>query len=144
MLESFLPFIKNHWILCSATLVCTILITFEELKDRLSGIGKVTVQELVLLINRNKAIVFDLRPAPEFTSGHIAGAINYYSGLQLPLNKSKGKEKNIDTAVIIFTNNKSLSSKIVAEFKQMGFTNLYQLTGGINTWLGADLPLVKK
>ncbi|MEE8043033.1 MAG: rhodanese-like domain-containing protein [Pseudomonadales bacterium] len=66
-------FIGNHIILASAFVVVLMLVVRNEVAR---GGKSVSPQQLVHMLNRDKAVVLDLRERKEFTEGHIIDAIN--------------------------------------------------------------------
>ena len=72
-MQQVLEFIGNHPILVGLffALLVALIIT-----ERRKGGESVTAQVLVRLVNKDDAIVIDLRDKNEFAAGHIAGAVN--------------------------------------------------------------------
>ncbi|MEI4867127.1 rhodanese-like domain-containing protein, partial [Klebsiella pneumoniae] len=71
MIDQLFEFVQNHPLLVGAfLLVLTAWIAYEV---RNSSSGGVTSGEATLLINREDAVVLDLREAGDFKAGHIAG-----------------------------------------------------------------------
>lgn len=101
----------------------------------------VTPGEATLLINREEALVVDVREADEFASGHVPEARNF------PLSKLAERigelEKHKDKPLIVCCASGMRSNKACAEFTKAGFSRLYNLAGGIDAWQAASYPLKK-
>ena len=92
------------------------------------------------LINREDALVVDVRDPGEFGTGHILGARN------VPLARIDAGEVDIkakDKPVILCCDTGNRSSKAAAGLKKLGFTNIVNLSGGIGAWRQAGLPVEK-
>ncbi|MEE9330801.1 MAG: rhodanese-like domain-containing protein [Methylophilaceae bacterium] len=106
-----------------------------------SGVSNVTPTEAVLLMNRAKMLILDVRDEAEFTAGHIQGAKH------IPLaeleNRVKELEKHKSKPVLLHCQ-RGMRSKTAAKLlTAQAFTQLYQLEGGLDKWVAAKMPLVK-
>lgn len=97
--------------------------------------------EATLLINREDAIVVDVREVDEFAAGHLPEAKN------LPLGKLAERldelEKFKAQPVILCCASGMRSNKACGELKKAGFGRLYNLAGGVDAWVGAGYPTKK-
>ena len=75
-IQKILQFAQAHWHLIAIFAVTLLLIIWEELKNSVNGISKIAAKDAPLLINRENAIIFDLRESKMFAAGHILGSIN--------------------------------------------------------------------
>jgi rhodanese-related sulfurtransferase len=78
------------------------------------------------------AVVLDVREADEFTSGHVAGAIN------VPVGSISGAKRVVprtDTPVYVYCLSGARASSAVSSLARMGYTNVVN-AGGINRWRG--------
>lgn len=86
-----------------------------------------------------KPVIVDVRTAFEFKSGHIAGAIHFPLG-----SESKATKKIASTTPIILICKTGHRSHAAAHTLQKnGFTDLYQLEGGMDRWRKEKLPVEK-
>lgn len=103
--------------------------------------GSVNTTEAVQLMNRDKAVVVDVRDAAGFASGHVIGAKN------LPLADLEAKlptaVKNKALPLIFVCANGASANKGVAIAKKLGYENAHALTGGMGAWRTANLPVEK-
>lgn len=101
-----------------------------------------TPAEATLLINRQDAAIIDVREAGEYATSHIINSRN------IPLAQLKGRaselEKQKDKPLIVVCETGQRSSGAIAILKQAGFTNLFNLQGGIGAWKQAGLPTAGK
>jgi rhodanese-related sulfurtransferase len=105
-------------------------------------VANLTPAEATLLMNREDALVLDVRETGEWGSGHITGARHITLG-QLDKRLSeldKFKEKPI--IVVCATGNRSSSA--CGQLKKHGFGKVFSLGGGISAWRDANLPLTTK
>lgn len=97
--------------------------------------------EATLLINREDAIVVDVREADEFSAGHLPDARNI-PGSKLAERISE-IEKYKDKPVIVCCATGMRSNKACAELKKNGFSRINNLAGGVDAWVGAGYPIKK-
>lgn len=97
--------------------------------------------EATLLINREDAHIVDVREADEFAAGHLPEAKN------IPVGKLADRigelEKFKDKPIIICCASGMRSNKACSELKKQGFEKLYNLSGGVDGWVGAGYPIKK-
>jgi rhodanese-related sulfurtransferase len=107
------------------------------------GGGKgVSVPEATLLINREDALVLDVRETSEWSTGHIASARHVALG-QLAKHMSE-LEKYKDKPVIVCCASGNRSSTACGTLKRAGFERVFNLSGGIGAWTSAGLPITTR
>lgn len=106
------------------------------------GAAKLSPAEATLLMNREDALVLDVRETGEWTSGHIPGA-RHITLAQLDKRISE-IEKFRDRPIIVCCASGTRSSSACGQLKKGGFQKVYSLAGGISGWLEANLPLTTK
>jgi rhodanese-related sulfurtransferase len=107
------------------------------------GGGKgVSVSEATLLINREDALVLDVRETSEWSTGHIPNARHIALG-QLSKHVSE-LEKFKDKPVIVCCASGNRSSNACGTLQRAGFPRVFNLSGGIGAWTGAGLPVTTK
>jgi rhodanese-related sulfurtransferase len=134
VLERFFEFMQHHPILFGTLGALTVIFFF--LENQRSG-RKISPQALGGFVNREKAVIIDLRDAKEFREGHISGSRN------IPLSSLKNhleelRELNVPIVMVCKMGQTSGSA-----VQQVGGTNLYRLESGITGWQGQNLPLIK-
>ena len=105
-------------------------------------VARLTPAEATLMMNREDALVLDVRETGEWGSGHIHGARHITLG-QLEkrlseLDKFKGKP------IIVVCASGNRSSSACGQLKKHGFDKVYSLGGGVSSWIEANLPLTTK
>ncbi|MCK9381266.1 MAG: rhodanese-like domain-containing protein [Sulfuritalea sp.] len=106
------------------------------------GAENLTPAQATLLINREDALVLDVRETGEWGSGHIAGA-RHITLAQLEKRMSE-LEKFKDRPIIICCATGNRSSSACGKLKKGGFEKVFNLRGGVSGWLEANLPLTTK
>ncbi|OOG76805.1 rhodanese-like domain-containing protein [Algoriphagus sp. A40] len=87
-------------------------------------------------------IILDVRTPEEVAAGKISGAITM--DFQQSDFLAKVKELPKDQEIYIYCAVGGRSSKAAELFIQEGFTKVYHLSGGINAWAGAGLPVTQE
>ena len=94
------------------------------------------------LMNREDAVVVDLRPAADFAKGHILGARS------IPLADLEKRAGELDKykakPVIVHCDDGNRAGGGVALLRRNGFANVVNLAGGYAAWQQAGLPVEKK
>ncbi|OAI51049.1 hypothetical protein AYO46_01700 [Betaproteobacteria bacterium SCGC AG-212-J23] len=141
-ITSLLQFIQKGYnpLLAATALISGAMLLWPLVRRRTGG-PWVDTARAIQLINREDALVLDVRDAPEYAAGHILGARN------LPLARidevageiAKRKEKPL----IVYDESGELVAKAAAALKRQGFTQVANLTGGLGAWRQAGLPVEK-
>lgn len=100
------------------------------------------VQEVSQLIkDKPEVVVIDVRTPQEHNQGHIEGSdlINFYD----PNFKEKIAELDKEVEYVIYCRSGGRSANAVSVMKQLGFTNVHNMTGGMLAWDRAGLPSEK-
>ena len=137
-MEQFFSFLGDHPILVGTFLLLLFLFFRNE---RTRAGATVGTQELVRLVNKENAVVLDVRERNEFMEGHIVDALNIpYASLESRLDEiSQHKE----TPIVIACKMGQHSGAAGTLLRKNGFTNVTRLTGGYTEWRAQNLPVVK-
>jgi len=119
----------------------TAAIIINELRRLTRGFKVLRPGEATALINRDNALVVDLRPVADFDKGHIPGSKNVLMSQFDPDNKQLTPAKSLPVVLVCKTG--MIASGAAQRLKKAGFEQVYVLDGGIAGWQQADLPLVK-
>lgn len=138
-MEHLSQFIINHWQLSLAFIVVLVLALVNELIAFKKKTKELSPQAVVSLMNNEQSVIIDIRDKESFKNGHIINSINASpEDFSLPkMNKYKGKP-------IILVCAKGLQAPGLAEKLRLQEFQPMVLSGGVNAWQLADLPLVKK
>jgi len=98
------------------------------------------VSEFSTKVAEAGVITLDVRTPIEFAEGHIEGArlIDFQSGNFE--NEISALDKNATYAVYCRSGNRS--GQAVKVMQDAGFTNVFNMNGGVIDWANAGLPLV--
>lgn len=106
------------------------------------GVQAVNPGQATLLLNREDALLLDVREGSEWKSGHVPGARHVaLSQLEKQLSEL---EKFKDHPVIVCCAVGNRSAAACGQLKKAGFGKIFSLTGGIEAWKDAKLPLTTK
>ncbi len=98
-------------------------------------------QDMVQLMNREKAIVIDVCQPDEFAQGHVVGAKN------VPLGDLEAKlpqvAKNKSNPVVMVCQVGARSARAAATAQKLGYENVQSLAGGLKAWQAANMPIEK-
>ena len=137
--DQFLYFLWNHPVLTGMWLVTLLAII---LYHRRSGGQAVAPQQAVMMINRQNAVVLDVRERKEFDAGHVVDAVN------MPMARLKQRlvelKKHRDKPILVVCKMGQQSGEAVRTLKESGYPDVYKLSGGITEWKAQSLPLVQK
>jgi phage shock protein E len=86
-------------------------------------------------------VILDVRSPEEYSDSHIANAVNINYNSRSFQNELEKLEKN--NKYLVYCRSGHRSSNAVKVMKNLGFTDLYNLTGGIQKWKRKSLPLAK-
>lgn len=98
--------------------------------------------EATLLINREEAVVIDIRDQGEYSKGHIPNA-RHLPLSELP-RRSGELEKFKDRPIILCCASGARSAAALSTLKKAGFDKLYNLRGGLFEWEKAGQPVTRK
>lgn len=141
-MTQFIEFFGNHPLLSGIWVVLFVLIVASWFKSMFSSIKAISPTQLTLLVNRENAVVVDIRSEDDFRKGHITGAKNLTQA-QIDAQQLAGLEKQKDAPIIVVCQAGMSANKAAASLAKQGFTKVSILQGGMGTWTGASLPVVK-
>ena len=98
--------------------------------------------EATLLINREDAIILDVREQGEYAQGHIPKARHIPAGEME--RRSKEMEKWKDHPVILCCATGARSNSAAGTLRKAGFNRIYNLRGGMMEWQKAGQPVSRK
>lgn len=134
-MEHLPEFVTNHWMLVTAFCVLLGLVVASTITTA-TGIPP---QEAVSMINREGAVVIDIRNATDFKAGHIIDAVNFpLADLAQAGDKLK---KYADKPLIVCCTSGNLAGQAARELKSQGIARAFALRGGIGAWRAENLPV---
>ena len=141
-MEEYINFAsKNYWLFVALGAVLTLIIV-TELRRFTQGYKEISPADAVLLINKEDALVLDVREANEQAQGSIIGSKHVaLSALSQNLdNIATDKDKPI----LVFCKTGNRSSQACKLLLKNSFTKVFGLKGGITAWINEQLPITKK
>ena len=134
---SVLKFVADNIYLVAIATVSGVMLMWPSLRR---GAG-VSVQQATLMINRQDALVLDVRESDEFEKGHVIGSRS------LPLGQIEARagelEKYKAKPVVLVCHSGNRSGMAVGRLRKLGFQQVFNLSGGVTAWQQAGLPLEK-
>ena len=134
-----MDFVRNNLLLIVVAVVSGAMLIWPLLR-RTTGGPWVDASGATQLINREDALVVDVRDPGEYGAGHILGARN------LPLTRLEGGEsgefaKRKDKPLVVYDDGGERAAKAAAALRKQGFGRVVNLTGGLGAWKQAGLPV---
>jgi rhodanese-related sulfurtransferase len=118
-------------------------------------IKEVDIAQLAAVLQQQAdTILIDVREPAEFAKQHIAGAVNYPRGvLEMNIHKhpkvaansnetERALQQLAQSPMYVICHSGGRSALATASLQQMGFTDIYSVSTGMQGWLDAKLPIV--
>jgi rhodanese-related sulfurtransferase len=134
-------FVKENALLLGLAIGSGIALLWPMLNRSSAGVTNINSTEAVLLMNRSKPLILDVRDAAEFAAGHIQGA-KHIPVAEL-VARMKEIEKYKDKPVLVHCQKGMRAKGACSILKAQQFTQLNNLQGGLDAWIEAKMPLVK-
>ncbi|NVK56311.1 MAG: rhodanese-like domain-containing protein [Alteromonadaceae bacterium] len=141
-MDQIIEFASNNFLLAGIWLALVVMLIYSYVNGLISPVKEVSVHEMTLLINREDALVLDIRAAKEFKAGHITGA-RQIKPEELREKDFAKLEKHKDTPIIVVCAMGNSARSTAATLTKDGFSKVYVLKGGMNAWTQAGLPVAK-
>ena len=119
----------------------TVALVATEVARLFRGYRTVQPAGLTALVNRDNALVVDLRPIGDFEKGHIPGSKNVQMSQFDPEARQLAAAKSLP--VVLVCKAGQVAGGAAKRLRKAGFERVYVLDGGIGGWQQASLPLAK-
>lgn len=137
MLEKF---IIEQWMLILVAVTSGLMLVWPMLTGGRRS-GTLSTLQATQLINQKDAVIVDIRDQGEYAAGHIMNAksipAKVFSDRKAELDKLKG------APIIISCDSGQRAGPAAQKLREMGFTDVHVLQGGLNAWKEAGLPVSK-
>jgi rhodanese-related sulfurtransferase len=137
-MENFFLFVGQQWMLVGALMMLVFLFIRHE---TMRGGEMLSVHQLSNKVNREGAVVLDVRDAAEYRQGHITDSIN------IPFAKVAERISELEPyrekPVILVDKMGQHSGSVGRQLAEAGFS-VARLEGGIMEWKNGNLPLVSE
>ncbi|WP_372881656.1 rhodanese-like domain-containing protein [Psychromonas sp.] len=142
-MQEYIDFFSNEPILSVAWVAIAAMLVQSLVKSKISGVKSIAAQDAIMMMNKQNAIIVDVRPADEYKKGHIVNAKN------IPVSQiDKGGfadiEKHKDSPIIVVCASGDRSSSAAGKLVKAGFGQVNNLSAGMSGWAAANLPTTKK
>lgn len=134
-----LDFLIANWYWVLMAVVSATLLAFPEL---LGGTGSrgIGLNEAIRKLNRERAVLIDIREPVERTTETIAQA--KYMPLEALENQLPTLVKNKDLPVLFICQSGARSVRAAKQARKLGYENSHSVSGGILAWKKANMPVV--
>ena len=136
-----MQFLQNNYLLVGLALVSGMMLLWPFISRLLGGAKQVDTLEAVQKINHDDALVIDVREPAEVAQGKIARA------KLIPLGELKNRigelEKHKSKPIIMVCRSGSRSAGACGMLSKQGFSEVYNLAGGMIAWQQSNLPVEK-
>ncbi len=134
-----MAFVTENIFLIAIALVSGSMLLWPTIAGFSSGAAGLDALGATRLINDRNPVLVDVRPEAEYAAGHLRDAIN------IPADDLEKRAAEIPAKrpVLLTCTTGMRSGKAVAKLKAAGREEVFNLTGGINAWATAGLPVVK-
>lgn len=134
-----MDFITNNILLIVVAFLSGAMLLWPALR-RSAGGPSISANEATQLMNREHAVLLDVREQDEFDRGHVPQA-KHVPLEKLAADPSLAGKK--DKPVILMCATGARSAKAAIALRKAGYEKVYNLDGGLNGWTTAGLPTVK-
>jgi rhodanese-related sulfurtransferase len=141
-MQQLIEFVSNHALLSGAWVAILIMLIYGMVTSLTSPVKELTTHDATMLINKQDAVVVDIRQSAEFNKGHILGA-TLIKQEQLTKADFSKVEKNKDKPIIVVCAMGMNSRRVTTQMLKAGFSQVHALKGGMGAWTSAGLPVKK-
>lgn len=136
-----MQFVINNILPISIAFLSGAMLFWSVFGNRIRGIKEADYIAALQLINHKNAVVLDVREESEYQLGHILNS------KLIPLGKLGERigelEKHKEQPVVVVCRTGNRSGMACVTLGKRGFTQAYNLAGGVTAWQKANLPLEK-
>lgn len=135
-----MSFFVDNWLLIAIAIASATMLLWPTVSKGARA-GGLNPNDVVLLMNREKAVVVDVCEPNEFAAGHIKGAKS------LPLSRLEAElaqtVKNKTLPLVLVCASGMRSNRAVTTAQKLGYEKAQSLSGGMGAWREAGLPIEK-
>jgi rhodanese-related sulfurtransferase len=136
-----MQFVMDNFVWIAVAGVSGGLLLWPLIQGKVGG-PSVTPTQATLLINREDAIVLDVREQQEFTRGHIPNSRH------IPLDQIDKRADELDRfknrPIIVNCQSGNRAYAACGALRKRGFEKVFNLQGGVAAWEQAGLPLTTR
>ncbi len=133
-------FVIDNWPLIAVAFVSGAMLVWPLVAGARGG-ARVSTLQATQMINHKDAVVIDIREQAEYSRGHIANAKSFPVKV---LDERRAEiEKLKSHPVIVSCDTGQRAGAAADKLRALGLADVYVLTGGLNAWREAGLPVSK-
>jgi len=136
-----LDFLKDNLIWVGVAVASGGMFLWQTWQARGTGKG-LSPMQATLMINREDAVVVDVREQAEYANGHIPDSRH------IPLSQLDKRLSELDKLkerpLIVSCASGNRSTSACGALRRAGFAKVFNLAGGMSAWDQAGLPVAKK
>ena len=136
-----MTFLQQNWMLLFTMFVSGGMLLWPIMQIRASGMAEIGTLRATHLLNNNNPVLLDVREPREFADIKVRDAVH------LPLSQLKDRIDQVakeKTRPVIVVDAKGMRGRGAgAILKKGGYNEIYMLSGGLQAWRDAGLPVEK-
>lgn len=140
-MQEIMQFAGNHTILALAWVILLVLVIVSTFKGMFSKVKVISRGETTRLINREEAVVVDVRGRDDYRKGHISNAINVLAA-DIKKGSFSELEKHKAQPLIVVCASGTSAAESAAQLNAAGYQQVYVMKEGVAGWSSENLPLV--
>ncbi|WP_165463297.1 rhodanese-like domain-containing protein [Atlantibacter sp.] len=141
-MQEIMQFVSRHPILSIAWVALLGAVLFTTFKSLTSKVKVISRGEATRLINKEDAVVVDIRQRDDYRKGHIATALNVLPN-EIKANNTGELDKHKAQPIIVVDGNGMTAHESANALMKAGFERVFVLKDGVAGWSGENLPLVR-
>ncbi|MDQ7989432.1 MAG: rhodanese-like domain-containing protein [Candidatus Dactylopiibacterium sp.] len=134
-----MEFISQNIFLITIAVISGLALLLPLLRDARNHATHVSPAQAVMLMNRQNAVIVDVRETTEFAAERIEGSRN------IPAGELAGRVKELEKfksrPLILTCASGARSARAIGTLRKEGFAQVYNLGGGIKGWKDAGQPI---
>ena len=131
-----MQFLIDNWLLVVIALFSGGMLLWPILKG--TGRNGLSPNQVVQLMNREKAILVDVREPSEFSASHLVGSRNVPLGELAKRLPEVAKNKALPLVLVCAKG--ARANQALGQVQKMGYQQAHVLQGGMAAWKEANLP----
>lgn len=136
-----MSFVQTNWMLIAVFVLSGAMLVWPYVQRGFGTVKDVSSAEATQLLNRQDAVLLDVREPKEFEGGRLPHAIH------IPLSQLAGRTselaKLVSRPIVAYCENGRRGPSAASTLAKAGFKEIYNLQGGIAAWKKDGLPVEK-
>lgn len=141
-MDQLIEFAGNNIVLAGIWVALVGMLIYSYVITWTSSIKALNTHDATMLMNKDEAVILDIRPAKDFKTGHILNA-RQLKPEEIREKNFKKLENSKDKPIIVVCAMGNQARNTANALVKDGFANVSILDGGMNAWTSASLPISK-